>query len=90
MFSTFGAQDEDLISIAASESGLLSTGEDEEAKLPPCGVVTHAESDLELTAMFSQAAMGIGIEWKPPPCPKRSLLDNWFLDTSSAILPGGA
>ncbi len=30
------------------------------------------ESDLEMTAMFSQAIERVGLEWRPPPCPEPS------------------
>ncbi|CAM4735062.1 unnamed protein product [Leuciscus chuanchicus] len=65
---SFGTPDEDQISIAASESGLLTSGEDDEAELPPSGVVAHTKSDSELTAILARAATGIRLEWNPPPC----------------------
>ncbi len=37
------------------------------------------ESDLEMTAMLSQAAKSVGLEWRKPPCPEPSRLDDWFL-----------
>ncbi len=36
-------------------------------------------SDQELTAMLSWAAESVGLHWRPPPFPKRSRLDDWFL-----------
>lgn len=84
------------MSIAPSGSGVLSSGENEEAELLPSGVVAHVESDSELTSMLSQAVEGIGLNWNPPPCPKHS----WFVDCfqgaargscrSSVFLPRGA
>ncbi len=37
------------------------------------------ESDLEMTAMLSRAAESVWLEWRPPPCPEPSRLDDWFL-----------
>ncbi len=55
------------------------------------------ESDPELTAMLSQATKRVGLEWRPPPCPEPSRLDDWFLGVAcagspshSASLRGGA
>lgn len=62
------APGEDQMSKVASESGLLSSGEEDEAMLPPSVVGAHAESDSEFTAMLGQASTGIGLEWDPPPC----------------------
>lgn len=45
---SFSALGEDQMSIAASESGLLSSGVEDEAELPPLGVIAYAESDSEL------------------------------------------
>ncbi len=64
--------------IAASEDE-LGSGDDDSAVLPPSGRVALPESDLELTAMLSWAAESIGLHWRPPPSPKRSRLDDWFL-----------
>lgn len=50
---SFGTPDEDHLSITASRSGLLSSGENKEAELPSSGFGAHAESDPELTAMIS-------------------------------------
>ncbi len=29
--------------------------------------------------MLSRAAERVGLEWRPPPCPEPSRLDDWFL-----------
>ncbi len=42
------------------------------------------ESDLEMTAMLSQAAERVGLEWKKPQCPEPSRLDVWFLEVACA------
>ncbi len=42
------------------------------------------ESDLEVTAMFSRAAERVGLEWRKPPCPEPSRLDDWFLGVACA------
>ncbi len=41
------------------------------------------ESDPEMMAMLSRAAERVGLEWRPPPCPKSSGLDDWFLGVLS-------
>ncbi len=41
--------------------------------------VAMPELDLEMTAMLSRAAERIGLEWRKPPCPEPSRLDDWFL-----------
>ncbi len=49
------------------------------------------ESDLEMMAKLSRAAERVGLEWRKPPCPEPSRLDDfsqvslcWF----SAPCPG--
>ncbi len=42
------------------------------------------ESYLEMMAMLSQADERVGLEWRPPPCPEPSRLDNWFLGVACA------
>ncbi len=42
------------------------------------------ESDLEVTAMLSRAAESVGLEWRKPPCPEPSRLDDWFLGVACA------
>ncbi len=42
------------------------------------------ESYLEMTAMLSRAAEMLGLEWRKPPCPKPSRLDDWFLRVACA------
>ncbi len=42
------------------------------------------ESDLEMTAMLSRAAERLGLEWRKPPCPEPSRLDDWFLGVACA------
>ncbi len=37
------------------------------------------ESDPGLTAILSRAAESVGLHWRPPPSPKCSRLDDWFL-----------
>ncbi len=41
--------------------------------------VAMPESDLEVTAMLSRATGRVGLEWRKPPCPEPSRLDDWFL-----------
>ncbi len=42
------------------------------------------ESDLEMMAMLSRAAERVGLEWRKPPCPEPSRLDDWFLKLACA------
>ncbi len=42
------------------------------------------EWDLEITAMLSRAAERVGLEWRKPPCPEPSRLDDWFLGVACA------
>ncbi len=46
--------------------------------------VAMPESDLEITAMLSRAAERVGLEWRKPPCPEPSRLDDWFLGVACA------
>ncbi len=49
------------------------------------------ESDLEMTVMLSRAAERVRLEWRKPPCPESSRLDDWFLGVACAGLsPGSA
>lgn len=63
-------------SAVAAESEVMSSRDDDVAVLP--------EPDPELTAMLSWAAVSVGLEWNPPPCPEPSQLDDWFLGAASA------
>ena len=87
-----GAPEDDAMSIAASQGELGSSGDEDSVGLPPSGVPAFSETDPELTAMLARAATSIGLVWKPPPCPERSRLDDWFLGAARADsrLPGGA
>ncbi|CAM4661540.1 unnamed protein product [Leuciscus chuanchicus] len=55
-FVSFGAPDEDAMSIAASQGGQESSGSDDSAVLPPSGVPALSESDPELTAIKKELA----------------------------------
>ncbi|XDV12676.1 hypothetical protein PO909_001274 [Leuciscus waleckii] len=80
---SFGTPDKETMSIAASQGGLESSGDDDSAVLPPSGAPALSKSDPKLTAMLSRAAASIGLEWNPPPCPEHSRLDDWFLGAAS-------
>ncbi|XP_056091126.1 uncharacterized protein LOC130070670 [Rhinichthys klamathensis goyatoka] len=81
---SFGAPEEDAMSIAASQNGSDSSESDDSSQLPPSGVNTAvAQSDPEMTAMLSRAPACIRLEWTPPPCPERSRLDDWFLGAAA-------
>lgn len=59
---------EDRTSIAASACRLESSGDEVSAALPPSGRVVLFKSNLELTAMLSQAALSFGLELNHPLC----------------------
>ncbi|XP_077096768.1 uncharacterized protein LOC143748609 [Siphateles boraxobius] len=40
-----------------------------------------------MTAMLSRAATSIGLEWRPPTCPERLRLDDWFLGKAADPRP---
>ncbi len=65
--------------IAASEGEPELSGEEDSVALMPSGMVAMPESDPEMTAMLSRAAKRVGLEWKSPPCPEPSRLDDLFL-----------
>ncbi len=46
--------------------------------------VAMPESNLEMTAMISQSAERVGLEWRKPSCPEPSRLDDWFLGVACA------
>ncbi len=37
-----------------------------------------------MVAMLARAAESVGLEWRPPPCPEPSRLDDWFLGVARA------
>lgn len=49
------------------------------AGLPPLGAMAQPKFDAELAAMLALSSTNLGSEWNPPPCPKHSWLDDWFL-----------
>ncbi len=49
--------------------------------------VAMPESDLEVTAMLSRATERVGLEWRKPPCPEPSRLDDWFLGVALLLPP---
>ncbi len=49
---------------------------------PPSG--RSAVPDSEMVAMLARAAESVGLEWRPPPCPEPSRLDDWFLGVARA------
>ncbi len=76
---SFGAPPDDQMSIAASEGESDHSGDDGSVPLPPSGRSTVPDSDPEMVAMLARAAESVGLEWRPPPCPESSRLDDWFL-----------
>ncbi len=50
----------------------------------PSGRSAVPDSDPEMVAMLARAAESVGLEWRPPPCPEPSRLDDWFLGVARA------
>ncbi len=75
---------DDRMSIATSEDESDQSGDDGSVPLPPSGRSAVPDSDPEMVAMLARAAESVGLEWRPPPCPKPSRLDNWFLGVARA------
>ncbi|KAI2648080.1 hypothetical protein H4Q32_018083 [Labeo rohita] len=68
---SFGAPEEDRMSIAASEEGLTPDEAEDSAEQLPSGAAAQSKADAELAAMLLRAAKSIGV------VPSR--LDDWFL-----------
>ncbi len=81
---SFGTPPDDRMSIAASKGEPELSGEEDLAALPPSEMVAMPESDPEMMAMLSRAAERVRLEWKPPPCPEPSRMDDWFLGVAFA------
>lgn len=63
-------QQPSLLCSSAGEPELF--GKEDSAVQPPSGMAAGPESDPEMTDMLSQAAMKLGLRWKPPPHPEPS------------------
>ncbi len=73
------------MSIAASEGESDQSGDDGSVPtVAPFGRSTVPDSDPEMVAMLARAAESVGLEWRPPPCPEPSRLDDWFLGVARA------
>ncbi|ROL52784.1 hypothetical protein DPX16_23695 [Anabarilius grahami] len=81
---SFGAPQDDSMSIAASEGEPETSGDDESAQLPPSGVTSVPDTDPEMMAMLARAANRVGLAWNPPPCSEPSRLDDWYLGVARA------
>ncbi len=81
---SFGAPPDDRMSIATSEGESDQSGDDGSVPLPPSGRSVVPDSDPEMVAMLARAAESVGLEWRPPPCPEPSRLDDWFLGVARA------
>lgn len=75
------------LSIAALEGELLPSEAEVLPGLPLCGVKAQVESNAELAALLSWETASIRLEWNPPPCPKCSQLDDWFLGSECDVQP---
>lgn len=74
------SQRDDELSLLVTEGGFMPSDPEDSAVLPPSGVVAQSKSDAELATVLAWAAASIGLEYVPPPSPKCSWLDDWFLD----------
>ncbi len=81
---SFGAPLDDRMSIATSEGESDQSRDDGSVPLPPSGRSAVPDSDPEMVAMLARAAESVGLEWRPPPCPEPSRLDDWFLGVARA------
>ncbi len=81
---SFGAPPDDRMSIATLEGESDQSGDDGSVPLPPSGRSAVPDSDPEMVAMLARAAESVGLEWRPPPCPEPSRLDDWFLGVARA------
>ncbi len=81
---SFGAPPDDRMSIATLEGESDQSGDDGSVPLPPSGRSAVPDSDPEMVAMLARAAESVGFEWRPPPCPEPSRLDDWFLGVARA------
>ncbi len=77
---SFGAPPDDRMSITTSEGESDQFGDDGS----PSGRSAVPDSDPEMVAMLARAAESVGLEWRPPPCPEPSRLDDWFLGVARA------
>ncbi len=85
---SFGAPPDDRMSIATLEGESDQSGDDGSVPLPPSGRSAVPDSDPEMVAMLARAAESVGLEWRPPPCPEPSRLDDWFLGVARADSQG--
>ncbi|KAI2645907.1 Papilin [Labeo rohita] len=76
---SFGAPEEDRMSITASEEGLTPDEAEESAEQLPSMAAAQSEADSELAAMLLWAAKSIGLVVRKPTSPEPSQLDDWFL-----------
>ncbi len=72
------------MSIATSEGESDQSGDDGSVPLPPSGRSAVPDLDPEMVAMLAWATESVGLEWRPPPCPEPSKLDDWFLGVARA------
>ncbi|KAL1270897.1 hypothetical protein QQF64_029913 [Cirrhinus molitorella] len=82
---TFGAPEDDKMSVTASEEGLTPADAEASTGQPPAAAAAQSEADAELAAMLRRAAASIGLEVSKAPSPKRSRLDDWYLGASSDV-----
>lgn len=81
---SFGAPPDDRMSITASEGESELSGEEDSAALLSSGMVAMPKSDSKIMSMLSWVDMRVGFKWRPPPCPKPSKLDDWFVRLAHA------
>ncbi len=72
------------MSIATSEGESDQSGDDGSVPLPPSGRSAVPDLHPEMVDMLARATESVGLEWRPPPCPEPSKLDDWFLGVARA------
>ncbi|KAK2881488.1 hypothetical protein Q8A67_018756 [Cirrhinus molitorella] len=82
-YISFGAPDDDQMSIMASERGSPAEAEDSKERRPSAGA-TLSEADAEVAALLLRVARNIGLEVPKAPLPEHSRLDDWYFTWDSA------
>ncbi|KAL0154769.1 hypothetical protein M9458_049032, partial [Cirrhinus mrigala] len=84
---SFGAPDEDMMLIAASEEDVPLAEADGSAGQSSTARAAQSEVDAELAAMLLRAAKSIKLEMPKAPSPERLRLDDWFLGVKGNVPP---
>ncbi|KAI2647734.1 Transcription intermediary factor 1-beta [Labeo rohita] len=84
---SFGAPEEDMMSIAASEKDAPPAEADDSAGQSSTVGAALSEIDTKLAAMLLRVAKSIELEVPKAPSPERSRLDDWFLGAKGDFPP---